>query len=366
MAEENLDTLAQELSSIQGTYHMRFANQPRITRDLSILDDLIRRAESVKSALREVGTNGSRVGELRESVDERLSTLQEERKSIVEAQKAGPAAIEAAQLGMRANFVIFRYRRHFAGRDRATRDLTLLHEMINDLEAIQEKMIALRDAHGDFERLRRDLEVVTNQLELFQKEGDAIAQAQVVGEPEDRAGLLGTLANAQFEVYRTHFAGQPRISRRPELLIRIIGSLEYLLGEMKALHERGFREDFNKKNQEVVKERLDTYRSELEQIRTVRSEASLEEVLGSLGAAANEIMETYSQDFAGQDRATRDAITLSELCDRMGEIERQMYRLEQIGGQPDDSPYTGNLSVVRDALNMLEREHRAVREVQQG
>lgn len=365
MDSATLDKLTRDLEGLQGTYQMRFANQPRITRSLGVLDDLIKRAEAIRSALDNVDANGAaqRVSEMREDVEARLERYRAERSAIADAQRNGPAAIEATILGTRANHVIFRYRRHFAGQARNTRDLSLLEELIQDLEALQQEMVNLSATYGQTEQTTSDQQVVREHIALFRREGDAIAQAQAEGTPENRAGLLGGLANNQFDNYRVHFANKTRISRRPELLIRIVATLEFILGEMRGLRDRGLRVDFHDRNIQIVEERIAAYRKELEEIRKVRADSSLDQVLDSLGQAANALMSEYGQEFAGQSRATRSLKRLSELCDQMGEIERQMHRLLLVGSR-DDSPWASNLDIVRDALAMFEREYTAIADAQ--
>lgn len=356
MSSAALASLRSELNELEGIYGLRFANQSRLTRDLRVLDDVLERAEKVREQLAEIGDAEAR--DLHRRSGEMLSQYREERDQIARVQKnRGPEVIEARLLGQRANAIIYRYRRHYAGHARNTRDRALLKEMLEDIRAVQQEMVNLSNAYGNLSGLEDDLDVVRNQVELYRNEIAAIADAQASGTAEERAGLLGTLANAQFENYRVHFAGHPRLSRRPQLMERIIASLESLLEDMQGLSQRGFSQDFHKRNQQIVGDRLEAYRNELTAIREARENASIDDVNNSLGLAANTILSEYGENFAGQSRTTRDLELLSGLCDRMGEVERQMVALARVTDMP-------NLGIARDALSMFEREYREIEKVQ--
>src|SRR5690606_17916862 len=146
-------------------------------------------------------------------------------------------------LAIRANFVIWRYRRHFAGKSRESRDLALMAELLDTMEAIQKEMLSIISSYGQIRGLDDDLTVVRNHLELFRREADAIANAQDEGPADQKAGRLGQLANDQFDIYRVHFAGLSRLSRRPELLERVVETLEHILSEMQRLTAAGFSVD---------------------------------------------------------------------------------------------------------------------------
>src|SRR5690606_2121008 len=138
-------------------------------------------------------------------------------------------------------------------------------------------------------------------------------------------GRLGQLANDQFDIYRVHFAGLSRLSRRPELLERVVETLEHILSEMQRLTAAGFSVDFNARNQEIVRDRLATYQQELEEVRAVRMDASLPEVMDALAIGVNALLSEYGERYAGKPRTEVEPQRLSELCDLMGELEQQMH-----------------------------------------
>ena len=51
MSQIDLDAIQRELDTVQGTYQMRFAGQPRITRSIGVMEDLITRVRGLKDQL---------------------------------------------------------------------------------------------------------------------------------------------------------------------------------------------------------------------------------------------------------------------------------------------------------------------------
>jgi regulator of replication initiation timing len=246
--------------------------------------------------------------------------------------------------------------RHFAGKDRSTRDVALLGELVDELKQIDKRMgqILEEAPNKDFER---DREIVRNNLAAYQKEISAIEEAQSAGTPEEQASVLATLANEQFSVYQTHFAGEPRVSRRPALLMRVISSLKKIRERMIALKEGGLSADFNGRNIAIVDDRLGVYETELAEIRKVRQATPMNEIMGELGGAANKLFDAYRSGFADKPRAQADVAKLGGLCDKLAEIRRQMT---EMSWAEDNEMNTKNLEIVTQQLAMFEGEYEAV------
>ena len=229
-----------------------------------------------------------------------LERLRGERTAIVQVQgEAG--AIEASELGTRANIVFHRYARHFAGQSRATRDASLLRDMLTELDGIQAEMADLFARHP-LPGLKSDIEVVGGRQTQFRDELKAVGQARTDASLEAQASALADEANGLFSQYRVHFAGLPRVSRRPELLVRLMGALEEVRDRMAALDSQGLRDPHNQGNQDIVRERLASWQAELAAIRKERQASSMATIVGELGTAANAELEAYGQHFAGQSR----------------------------------------------------------------
>lgn len=362
MKKPTLNELKTQSDEIFEIYRARFAGQPRATRDLNEIRNLIRRLSDLVDEAK-VLMNGGRnpaVVSLVETAQENLARYREEEAAIAQAQ-SNPYSVEGARLASAANRVFDCYTRHFAGKDRATRDPRLLQELIEELERLKKTMQVIADK--GIEATQKDLDTVNAQLNMYKQEVALIERAQQEGDDQERASRLAQLANAQFALYNSHFAGKRRATRRPELVQRMIGNLEAILGDMENLDKGGFQSDANKNNMKIVRDNLDMYRTELTEIRTAREGASLEDLAGMLGGAANDTMQQYRENFAGKDRRTRDLSLLNTLCDELRYIGMQM---DAIARTIDVEFNEKNLDIVNEARAMYEAEFREIVTAQKG
>jgi hypothetical protein len=353
-----LETLATELDQLDNEYSSNFAGQSRMTRDVALLDRIITRGNDIVKRIDQIpsAAQGPELVRLRDAAKNNLALYAQERGAILRAQEVGPTFEQFSLEATSANLVFGRYARHFAGKDRATRDLALLGELVDDLKQIDKRMGALLEEHR-VQDFQRDREVVVQNLQQYQKEIPLIENAQKSGTPEERASVLASLANNQFAVYQTHFAGEPRISRRPALLMRIISSLKSIKERMVAFQQGGLNLEFNDKNIEVVTGRLEVYENELAEIRKLRQQTQMADIMGELGGAANKLFETYRASFANKPRQQVDTDLLGGLCDKLGEIRRQMSDMARA---EDNEMNDKNLDIVTEQLVMFEGEYEAV------
>lgn len=360
----SLATLRQRLQDNDNRYAARFAGQSRVTRDLGLLDEIIATQQKLLSDVR-ASTGGIRErDELASDASRQLDLLRSERNHIVAArQQAGALGMEATELGTRANFVFHRYNRHFAGKSRATRDASLMADMLAELAVIAESLRNIANQRPDLEGPAADLEVIAGRVKGFEDERRAIATAQRETSAQEQASALAGVANEMFSQYRATFAGQPRVSRRPELLLRLIEALQDVHERMRALQAQGLADAHNDNNIGIVAERLTAWQSELAAIRAERQKASVASMVSDLGTAANAEFERYGEHFAGQSRKTRNLDKLRDILDRLDEIERQMTRLHEVHGRADNS---ANLRIVRDTMVLYIGEWEAIIEAQQG
>lgn len=362
MATNLLETLRRDLDLITSLYEADFSGQSRATRDLAQLDGLITRLKDVvaRAGTIPAAVQGPELISLKEDAGNTLALYEAERAAIVKAQEAGPLFDEFATEATDANFVFARYGRHFAGQNRSTRDMAVLAEMLEELKAIQKRMTGLLEEKNiaDF---ARDLEVVRQAQTQYTTELREIDKAQKQGTPEEQAGLLATLANEQFAVYQTHFAGQSRVSRRPALLMRVVDSLKSIKTRMEKLKKAGLSEDYHLKNMEIVAERLAVYENEVGEIRKARQGTTLPDIMGSLGGAANELFEEYRSGYADKNRSTVDYAKLGQICDRLGELKRQM---REMGRAERSEMNERNLDIVVSQLSLFETEFEEVGKVQ--
>lgn len=362
MANNLVENLGKELEQIDREYASDFAGHSRLTRDVSQIERMIKRAAAVVDQVDRIpsAAQGPELVRVREAATQSLQLYKTERDAIVRAQSVGPAFEQFAHEATSANFVFARYMRHFAGKDRSTRDVALLGELVEDLRQIDKRMTALLEerrnggGQADFENDRR---LVRENLAQYQKEIELVETAHVTGSPEDRASILATLANSQFAVYQGHFAGEARVSRRPALLMRVIATLKKVRERMVALKDGGLDVEFNDKNITIVEDRLKTYETELSEIRKVRQQTAMTEIMGELGGSANMLFDEYRKNFADKPRSQADANLLALICDKLGEIRRQMVDMSHA---EDSDMNLKNLDIVTEQLVMFEGEFEAV------
>ncbi len=357
-----VENLGKELEELDRQYGSEFAGQSRLTRDLALLDRLIARGNSILERINQIpsAAQGPDLVRLRESAVNNLNLYSQERAAIARAQEVGPSFEQFSLEATNANLVFARYARHFAGKDRSTRDLALLGELVEELKQIDKRMTALVEESNlkDFER---DRKVVRDNLAQYQKEIELIDNAQKSGTPELRASTLATLANNQFSLYQTHFANEPRVSRRPALLMRIVSSLKKIHERMVSFRDSGLDLEFNTKNIGIVEDRLGVYERELGEVRKVRQATSMPDIMGELGGAANKLFDDYRSSFADKPRAQVDLAKLGNICDKLAEIRRQM---SEMSWAEENEMNTKNLEIVTEQLVMFEGEYEAVVQAQ--
>lgn len=360
----SVDEIQREARDIFDTYDAEFAGQPRASRDVELLDDLIERLENLLDRARSKlngGQNETLVSVIEQS-SENLEIYRTERKAIREVREGGEAPARASRLATWANAEFHRYFRHFAGEARATRDLELLNDILTELSSVEEEMEALADDE-DVEGLEQDLETVEANLETYREERERIVEARQEGTPEERASYLAAAANEQFAIYSELFGGKDRATRRPTLLRRVIRSLEQIQRRMKELRDEGTASAENERNIEIVGDNLSTYRDELEAIQDARESVDREQLAGRLGSAANEVFETYREEYAEHDRSTRDLDQLGRMCDELYHLGREM---ESIGEESTLEMNEENLTIVLENLSLYQSEYDAIADAQGG
>lgn len=362
MATFDLKDFRDQTQSIYNEYAARFAGKPRATRDLGDIDGLIKRLDALVNQARQAasGSRDPALASMIEQAVENLETYDRERREIAKVQAQGESAIEGSKLATWANLQFGQYFRHFAGQGRATRDLGRLNEMISELELTEAHMKKLL-AKKDMLSVREDLKTVRSNTALYRKERDHILAARRNATPQELSSYLATAANEQFAIYNFHFAGRPRISRRASLLHRVISTLESIGAQMQKIEDEGAGSEQNRGNIQIVESQLQTYRTEFDEVQKARRETPVGDLPGHLGAAANWAMEQYRENFAGQDRATRDLLLLSRICDEMLDMARQMREYE--AEQYHEGNHK-NLNIVLDNAMLYQKEYEEIRKAQ--
>lgn len=362
MATPLVTSIKKELDDIETAYADHFAGQNRATREIAKMDDLIRRSKAV---LDKIGTvpaaaMGKDLQELSEAAAQQLSLYQNERRAIEQAKVPVPGADAFGPLASVANFTFAKYRRHFAGKARSTRDVGLAEELTDDLRKIEGAMKAVISKTPS-QAFRDDLNIVQQNLQMYESELKEIKKSRDMGTTEERGGALATAANELFAVYRDHFAGLSRSTRRPQLLQRTITGLEAILAGMEAIEKLADKPDFNAPNMKIVQDNLNVYRLELVEIRSAREQTKIEDLMGQLGDAANQCFQGYRDAFAGKSRTTVDRGVLTTLADRLDELHRQMRDLQRVNKNDMNAK---NMDIVAEQLAMFNDEWEKIGEAQ--
>jgi hypothetical protein len=357
MANNLVENLGKELEQIDREYTTDFAGHSRLTRDIEQMERMMKRVAAIVSQVDKIpsAAQGPDLARVREAATASLTLYTSEREAIAKAQEVGPAFEAFSMEATSANFVFARYMRHFAGKDRATRDSALLGELVEDLRQIDKRMTGLLEAKKNPE-FEKDRTVVRENLAQYQKEIELIEGAYTTGTSDEQASVLATLANNQFAVYQAHFAGEPRISRRPALLMRVVATLKKIRERMIALRD-SVSEEFNAKNIAIVEDRLGVYETELTEVRKLRQATPMTDIMGELGTAANKLFDEYRANFADKARTQADATRLANICDKLGEIRRQMV---DMSFAEESDMNQKNLDIVTEQLGMFEGEYEAV------
>lgn len=330
--------------AIYDRYRQGFVGRSRATRDLPTLEAIIADTEALLASGLE--------GELARITTDRLATYKNEHKEIKDIQSGGTPVIVAWRAVEWSDLGNARYRRHFAGQARPTRDLGLLIELGTNERAF----LATMPANADERLLARKQQMELN-AKLYESEVTAIREARRILAPAEEARVLAGLANQQFAWWKLCFEGKPRITRRPALLARLISALQEIKDEMQRLRDIGVRTSTHDANIQKVGERIAHFTGELERIRAARLEGRASDLSRMLGDEANKIFAAYRAEFSGKPRNVADATRLAELSDQLHEIAGSMQLLvtERAVAQAQK-----NLEIVIDHLRMMEREHVAI------
>ena len=353
----NLQALEQRLVRNEATYQVHFAGRSRLTRDVARMEALLEGAQGVLAEL--AGQRGGDAAQ-REAIaakaQHQTTLYGTEREAIAQAQReAGAKGRQAAFVAQRARFAVHIYTRHFAGQSRTTRDVSLLGDLLAWLEPLAADLERLGAA--SLPSAQEDLRWVQSHITQFHSERHAIAQALSDLLLAEQVSALAQVANGLFAAYRTHFAGQPRVTRRPELLVRLIQAAEQTGDRMQALRLQGLHDSDNDANIDVVAQRVAAWQTELSAVRLERQRTGLAALWADLEIAANAELESYAEHFGGQDRRSRDLARLCALCDRLGEVERQMTRLVEVQDLPS---HDARIASVRDSLALYQDEYDAI------
>ncbi len=339
-------------------YQTHFAGHPRFSRDPSLLRRMAVQArkyidESSDTTEEDVGkTRLVKQSELYES----------EATSIEAVQASSSEDFLGHEYRSWLDIVFARYRRNFAARSRSDRSLNLLKGMQTEVTRLNQHLSKLSD-RGTSVIVDEALKVGHGHRDLFAAEFEAIAAMRREGDLNRRTSLLANDANRLFEDWSDFFANKSRLSRRTDRLADMIQHLEWIDEQMSVIESQGDPEGLNRKNREICSQRADFYRGEMEQIRDARSQASFDQIVLTLGEAANAMFAQYREMFAGKDRQSVSLSTLNVICEELYDIAVQMNELDLVRSHDANQQ---NLATVLDQLRLFQREYDSIRKVQEA
>ena len=144
-----------------------------------MIDNLTETLERMK-ALRAKGLRVEYNDKNIEIVEQSLGTYRSELTEIRKARQTTKIADLQGMLGGAANEVFEAYRKAFAGQDRRTRDLDLLTTICDQLGEIGKQMASL-GAFEPTDQNTKNLQIVTDQRVLFEREYTMIEEAKAQG-----------------------------------------------------------------------------------------------------------------------------------------------------------------------------------------
>jgi len=321
MAKATIESIRTLSEKLHKRWMREFAGKPRHTRDLGELEKLLEKASGLTHKAK--GIPGEKGDALEKVVVERWKLYRAERDSIAEAQYERPEVAEIHGLGQQIERALAVWRRHYAGRDRRTRDLPRLDEVVQTLAFAVPRLAALQE-HPEVKK--ESLEGLRGQLEVLKDERGEIEKLRRSSDASQRNVIFLAEAQSALDQYRVHFARQPRATSTPARLERLSAmlttSIEGLTG-LPAPTEAEAKEALTK-NLTLLGNHLSAWKSELPLLTAARAAIEPRDLTNQLGQVANQIFQLYQREFAGKERGSRNLQLLSDMCDRLTEVAELM------------------------------------------
>ncbi len=348
-----LAELEARAEAVRKRYQAAYAGRNRATVDPGPIDGMVAELQEIRVGADALGEEGA---ELARRVGGWIELYRNERDAIRQVQADGPDAVAVGRIADEAALLRHLYRRHFAGQDRTTRDTGLLEWLASEMRHLRADLetIAARHPAGWNAEL---LAAMARDIEVYDTERREIPAA-LASLPQDRRGTaLARRANAQFRVWRLHFANKSRATRSVELLERSIATTRAILADMNALRRDGFEAEPHLSNIQKVTGHLALLEEELPLVRRARAQTDPAERGTALADEANALFQVYRDTYQGRARSEVDPEPLHDLCDQLHVVRRTMQALDREAAVPVNR---SNIDVVTRNLKLYEREHERV------
>ncbi len=349
-----LENIQQRAQNISARYTANFAGHPRITRRLDLLQTLIQELEDLQ---KESSSHDDATDELRLAIGRDLDNYRRELKLIEKAQQGDATSFASSRLVGWANLTLGRYRRGFAGKSRDSRDLSRLNSIQEHLGATLAQIDRLREVREGDQQLDHVHSLLTERMQTYEREQDAIQKVQGAGEIAERGSRYANMANHCLTLYRYHYAGRARVGRSKPLLQSILRELKRAEAGMDKMIQDGVQDERHQKNLDLVRQNVEAYTKEITHIVSAHEAATVGQRVSALGQAANDRFEEYKLEFAGKPRKSCDEQLLDQILEDLYHTAEQMDQIDRDHG---DETNARNLQIVLDRMRMYDREHLAV------
>lgn len=350
------------IQQLHNGYQVGFAGQPRLSRSAGQLDAWVVQLRGLAPKVKALPPQFRQ--ELSDQIKQRIALYSKEAIAIREAQEINLVSQIAYGHIEWANLHSDRYQRHFAGQSRNTRDGSLLSELMVEAQVwLQQTKDHLESNREEMEEssvadLESRIERLAESETMYQAELKAITESQrEAGTVQERADLYAFLANQCFQLYRAHFSGHSRSSRRLATLERCNTQLDLIASQMRSLLKESKsaldHKERAEKNLEIVEQNLKGYQEEEQHIDQAQTPLDYNGWVKGLGEAAQKVYEEYGANFANKARSSCDPQLLCQLCDRLYDIGLQLRPFVEYSPEPEER---GVLLLMLDQLRLYHRE----------
>ncbi len=246
------------------------------------------------------------------------------------------------------NSIYGEYDRNFAGRPRATRDASILSDLIARLEGAIGTVKSL--GNGD-DAIADTLKTANENLDRYLEEIEAIRSIQGDSRVVFAAELAGQ-ANRVFDRYQRHYAGYDRATRDYLKLNAMADELVTIEDKMAQLVKAGVNEA--KKDRGIVKEQIALYRTEIANIKQAQVAGNNNEKVDRYASLANDQFKSYRIHFSGKSRPSRRIGLLERMKSNLKIYRRYMNDLQKSGFR--NTMNENNINVVSTNIKMYETE----------
>lgn len=234
-----------------------------------------------------------------------------------------------------------RYRRGFVGRTRATRDLSLLDQIITDLRNVVDRTPASSDLR----------QTATENLKLYESEHALIREIQAGGPTVLAGWRLAEWSELDYYRYGRLFAGQNRTTRDGWLLAEMAEEQKGWLDGIAGIASRDARLGEQRKQMES---NLDLYRREVQEINAARAGLRAPDHARVLATLANREFALYRNNFSGKARASRRPGLLRRMISALEGVLAGMEAVRSLG--VNSQQHSENIGKVRAQLDLYRTE----------